>query len=142
MNARNARSCTLRVTPLWLKGAKKALAWNSRNGLLLDQGRPGRIGCVLSNKAFIASCHIDRPDLRAATALYRVREHQHPSVGCPGRTFIVRPRRDDALSRAVRVHDADAEGSLILLCKGDEVAARTPDRGAVATGAEADAVLA
>src|SRR3546814_13616829 len=53
---------------------------------------------------------------------------------------IVRGRQD-TLARAVGAHHADRELALVLLGKGDQIAARRPHRRRITTLVEADAML-
>ena len=61
--------------------------------------------------------------------------------GRPGRALVVEALGEDALARAVRLHDADGEAARALLGEGDVVAARRPGRLRIGAVAERDAAL-
>src|SRR6185503_20341302 len=66
--------------------------------------------------------------------------HQQPTVGSPGWSFVMPAIRNDPLTRTIRPHHADAKGAACLLCEGNQIAARTPDRRTVPSAAVADAM--
>src|SRR3546814_14972479 len=73
------------------------------------------------------------------TTLFRSPEHEHPSVGRPGRTLVQVAFGQQPLAAAVGAHDADMKPAAELLGEGDQVAARRPHRSRIAPAIEADA---
>src|SRR6056297_796723 len=88
----------------------------------------------------VAPCYVHRVEPRlAGCALCLAGEHDDPAIGCPGRPLVEEGRGEQPLLAAIGAHHADMEAPLGLLGKGDEIAARGPDRCAVAPLSEADA---
>src|ERR1700742_1543870 len=90
---------------------------------------------------FITTGNINRPYLRAAIVLGLAAEHQYTAIRRPGRAFIVIATGYHAFTRAVRPHHPDIKAALVLFGEGQEIAARAPDRGAVAPFPETDSAL-
>src|SRR3954463_4541798 len=89
----------------------------------------------------VTTGNIYRPYLRAAIVLGLAAEHQYTAIWRPGRAFIVIAAGYHAFTRAIRPHHPDIEATLVLFGEGQKIAARAPDRGAVAALPETDSPL-
>src|SRR3954469_4707827 len=115
-----------------------------RDGTLGEQRRPGGIGCEGRRRhaLLVAAGDVHGEQRRPAAAAGVAEEHDDPTVRAESRAFIVKAFGQDALARAVRLHDADGEFAAADLGEGDVVALRRPYRRRVGAFAETDALRA
>src|SRR5512139_2843173 len=75
------------------------------------QRRPGRVGgeALGVDLLLVAAPDVDRKEPWAIVATRIAEEHDDPAVRRPGRPLGVEARGQEALARAIRLHDADVE---------------------------------